>query len=346
MTRLLLSRAALAALVTTALSGCALFAPAERPKDHDAEPVGATPVATKVVAHAHAIELDARAEELVEPRARTANEVTFHYDASAKVVDALAAARPEWVFLVAHGWMNDVVSSRDFTSKVVRGVLDQSKKAGVDASKVAFVAVHWDSKRPLFHESAVNAEVIGKRRIAPFLARLAEVAPATKVVLVGHSLGGRLVLSALGAEGPATVLRAHAAVLLEAAADQDALLPERAQSLIGGFPLAPGRAKVIVNVHSRQDDVLDLAYKNAMQSPALGREGADRAVGGERFASMKLTGPVDAARLEVALREPNARWPGAPERVVVNVDATAVVKGHSEIFIDPVFELIWRVASR
>lgn len=345
----LLSRAAVAALVglfTFVLPGCALFAVEPRPKDHDPEPTTSIVGPATVVAECHSIELDARAEEIVEPRERAANEVRFRYAASAKVIEALAAAKPEVVFLVAHGWMNDVVSSRDFSSKVVRGILDQAKRSGADATKLAFVAVHWDSKRPLFHESAVNAEVIGSRRIAPFLGRLADLLPTTKVVLIGHSLGGRLVLSALSAEGKPTVLRAHAAVLLEAAADQDSVLPERSQSLVGGFALAPGRARVIVNVHSRQDDVLDLAYKNAMQSPALGREGADRAVGGERYASMKLGAAFEPSRLEVALREPTARWPGAADRLFVNVDATAVVKGHSEVFVTPVFDLIWRVSAR
>jgi hypothetical protein len=31
---------------------------------------------------------------------------------------------------------------------------------------------------------------------------------------------------------------------------------------------------------------------------------------------------------------------------MVNVDATAVVVGHSEIFVDPVFDVIWAVARR
>lgn len=341
-----LSRTLLATLFAAALGGCALLgAPPERPADHDAAPAAPT-TTTAPAAECHVIELDALSAELTDPRERDLDGVRFRYAGSPAVVEALAAATPAHVFLIAHGWMNDVQSGREFTGQLVKGLVERARRDGVDPARLGFVAVHWDSKRLVFHESAVNAEVIGARRVAPLLARLGERVPGARVVLVGHSLGGRLVLSSLNAEGPATQLRAHAAVLLEAAVDQDALLPERGGSLIGGFPMAPGRTGLIVNVHSRQDDVLELAYKNAMRSPALGREGADRALGGERYATLRLDGVVDPVRLEGALNEPQARWPGAPDRYVVNVDATSIVTGHSAIFIEPIFDLVWRAATR
>lgn len=339
---------ALASILLTALGGCAMLGPPQERPDRDPEPTtaaGATD-AGPVHADCHVIELDALSAELEEPRERTAGEVRFRYAGSAAVVDALRGAAPEWVFVISHGWMNGVQSGREFTSKLVRGIQERAKKDGVDPAKLAFVAVHWDSERVIFHESAVNAEVIGARRVAPLLARLGDTLKQAKVVLVGHSLGGRLMLSALGAEGAPDVLRAHGAVLLEAAADHDALLPARESSLIGGFPHAPGRARLVANVHSRQDSVLELAYQNAMRSPAIGREGAVRAAGGERYATMHLVGPVDPAAFDEALSDPQARFPGVPDRLFVNVDATSVVSGHSEIFIEPIYDLIWRVAAR
>lgn len=342
--------AALTPLLVAALGGCAMIGPPQEKPDRDPEPAavggdGAGAASGPIMAECHAIELDALSAEIEEPRERTQGEVRFRYAGSAAVVDALRAAAPEVVFLITHGWQNGVQSGREFTGQLVRGIQERAKREGVAPAKLGFLAVHWDSERLIFHESAVNAEVIGARRVAPLLARLGEVLPQTKVVLVGHSLGGRLVLSALGAEGAADALRAHGAVLLEAAADHDALLPERASSLIGGFPLAPGRARLIANVHSRQDSVLELAYQNAMQSPAIGREGAVRAAG-ERYATMHLTGPVDPAAWEKALSDPLAKFPAAADRLFVNVDATSVVSGHSEIFIEPIYDLIWRVAAR
>lgn len=330
------------------LGGCAMVGiPAERPKDEPAPVTSATEPAAPPVADCHVIELDALSQEVTDERERVVDSVRFVYGASKDIVDAFAAARPEHVFVIAHGWMNDYQGSRDFSSKLIKGVLERAEKDGIDPARLAFVAVHWDSKRLIFQESALNAEVIGSRRIAPFLSRLADVSPTTRVVLVGHSLGGRLMLSTLNAEGAATTLRAHGAVLLEAAADKDALLLDRATDAFGGFGAAPGRARLILNVHSRQDSILEHAYANAMRSTALGREGADRSLGGERFATFKLTaGPVDPQRLAGALREPLSRWEGAPDRLVLNVDATAVVTGHSEVFIEQVYDLIWRVATR
>ncbi|MCO5167692.1 MAG: hypothetical protein M9894_15200 [Planctomycetes bacterium] len=342
----MISRALPATAVALLLAGCAMIgAPPERAPDHDAAP--AAPSDAPIVADCHVVELDALSAEVEEPRERAFDGVRFRYAGSPAVVEALAAAAPQQVFVIAHGWMNDVQSGREFTGRLVKGIAERARRDGVDASRLGFVAVHWDSKRLVFHESALNAEVIGSRRVAPLLARLGERVPGAKVVLVGHSLGGRLVLSALNAEGPATQVRAHAAVLLEAAVDQDALLPERGGSLIGGFPMAPGRTPLLLNVHSRQDDVLELAYKNAMRRPALGREGADRAIGGERYARLELRAePFDPIRLDGILTDPQSRWPGAPDRHVVNVDATAVVTGHSEVFIQPVFDLVWLAAAR
>lgn len=338
----------LSALVTV-LGGCAMIGvPAERPKDEEPAPVTSTtePVAAPV-ADCRVIELDALSAEVTDERERVAESIRFVYGPSAKIVEHLGAAKPDYLFIVAHGWMNDYQGSRDFSSKLIKGVLERAAKDGVDGARLAFVAVHWDSKRLVFQESALNAEVIGARRVAPFLSRVAEVSPTTRVVLVGHSLGGRLMLSTLNAEGPATGLRAHGAVLLEAAADKDSLLADRAADAFGGFGAAPGRTNLIFNVHSRQDSVLELAYANAMRSMALGREGADRSLGGESYATIKLTAdPVDPMRLEGALKEPLAKWPGKSDRLVVNVDATAVVVGHSEVFIAHVYDLIWRVAVR
>lgn len=335
-------------LVTALLGGCAMVGvPAERPKDEPAPaaPGGAT--AAPPFARCHVIELDALSAEVTDERERDTDGVRFVYGPSARTVDAIAAAKPAHVFVVAHGWMNDYQGSRDFSSKLIKGVVERAAQDGVDAAGLLFVAVHWDSQRLVFQESALNAEVIGARRVAPFLARVAEVSPTTRVVLVGHSLGGRLMLSTLNAEGPSTPVRAHGAVLLEAAADKDALVAERAQDSFGGFGAAPGRTNLLLNVHSRQDSVLELAYANAMQSMALGREGADRRQGGERFATLELgAGPVDPARLEAALNGPLAKWPSKASRQVLNVDATAVVTGHSEVFIAQVYDLIWRVAIR
>jgi pimeloyl-ACP methyl ester carboxylesterase len=323
------------------ITGCAM--PTQGPPPAERDPVVATTTPqAEVVASCHVIELDAMSEEVVEVRDRVEAGIKFEYGPSAKTLDALVGQVPQYVFVLAHGWMNDVLSSREFSSHLISGIRERAGKDGFDTTKLAFVAVHWDSKRPIFHESALNAEVIGKRRVAPFLTQLHTRCPQAKIVLVGHSLGGRLCLAALNAGSPGAV---QAAVLLEAAADQDALCPERASDMFGGFSLAPHGCALIANCCSQQDDVLRLSYANAMRAPALGREGADRGLG-EHYPKVALTSAgLDLGVFEEALKLTNSKADGTECRVI-NVDATAVVTGHTEVFVAPIFDVIWRIASR
>lgn len=328
-------------LALALLAGCqvqGVAPPPEGPRETAPE----APPDAKVVAECRVLEIDYLSREVVEERDRVQEEVRFRYGKPDETAAAIAAAKPAVLFVFAHGWQNDIPSSRDFTARLIKGILARAARDGVPVESLGFLAVHWDSKRLVFHESALNAEVIGRKRIAPFLGKLAATAPATKVVMVGHSLGGRLTLAALNAS-TGTI---HGAVLLEAAADLDCLLPEKNHEAPGCFPLAPHRAKVLVNLHSQQDDVLRLAYANAMRSMAVGREGAVRGID-ERFATVKLTrAGLGSGSLDAAFADALSAVPGATGARMVNVDATAVVVGHSEIFVDPVFDVIWAVARR
>lgn len=332
-------------LLPLAATGCGLIgAPPEGPREATVAPVTSEPV--KVVASCQVLEFNPLSEEVVEARERVESEVRFVYQGSAKAVDALAAARPEVVFLLAHGWMNDVVSSREFTSALVKGLSKRAAQDGVAPEKVAFVAIHWDSKRAIFHESALVAELIGKKRVAPLLATLQQKVPQAKVCLVGHSLGGRLVLATLNGAGAGTTTLAHGAVLLEAAADEECLLAEKSHDSFGCFPLAPTRVGLLVNVYSANDDVLHLTYTNAMRSPAIGRMGAARAFQ-ERFATAKMKGTgLEGPMFVGVCGDALSLYPGSKDRRVVNVDASACVTGHSNVMIDPIYDLVWRTASR
>ena len=65
---------------------------------------------------------------------------------------------------------------------------------------VAFVFISWNSQRLVFMESALCAETIGHREVAPMLKGLKAKLPGTSLTLVGHSLGGRMMLATL--QGP------------------------------------------------------------------------------------------------------------------------------------------------
>src|SRR5690606_27734954 len=84
--------------------------------------------------------------------------------------------------------------------------------------RVAYVSIHWDSERVLFHESAVAAVALGRSRIAQVLESIRQGVPHTKLTVIGHSLGARLMISALDASAGRFV---EGALLVEGAADAD-----------------------------------------------------------------------------------------------------------------------------
>ena len=313
------------------LSGCKLLE--QKPQEEDpTEPV---------VADAFAVEFDSDGVEQPAARVRARNGVAFHYVASDELATALKAKNPQRVLVIAHGWMNDTKSARDFTSQFVRAALTRAERDQVPASSLAFVGVHWDSEQVNFFGSANTAEVIGRERLAPVLEAIGDAVPTARVLLVGHSLGARMVLSSL--QGAGDDFAAGGAVLLEGAVDQTAILPDLEEGF-GAFPAAPGRTPLLINVHSNNDTVLQETYARAMRSPALGLLGAVRE-GTQAYPAFALTGPVDMAILRSWLSVADSGVPGATRSRAINLDATAVVSGHSDIFGDEVQDVIWAASS-
>jgi pimeloyl-ACP methyl ester carboxylesterase len=297
------------------------------------EPDPETSSVEEVVADCLVVEYDNLSREWTDPRVREELGVRFDYTPSKDLAGKLADATDLVVF--CHGWQNSTVSTREFCSKLIKGV---QSMAGEDRAGLAYLAVSWNSERLIFHESALAAEVIGETRLAPLLASLRSAHPTLKITLVGHSLGARMVLATLQ-ESPGK--GAESAVLLEGAVNRDALVPGR-EAGFGSFPGASTHADRIANLHSSQDDVLRLTYDTAMTSPALGREGADRDRNGGQYPSVALEGmSVNTDALSAAYRNPMSLGVG-PGRIV-NIDASAVVSGHSNVFELPVYDLIWRM---
>ncbi len=334
--------ARVALLLATALAGCAApgsLLQAVAPTQEEINRATSMPV----VVRCFTSEFGADSAEATSRRQRPYRGVEFVYTRAQDVPTSLVATAPapQHLFVVIHGWLNDDLGSRDFTSRVVRGLLGEAEAAGLPREALAFAAVHWDSARALFHESAATAEVIGRERVAPLLVALRRRFPATTITLVGHSLGARLILSTLHRVDPG---EADAAVLLQAAADHDALHRTNGLLGFGFFPRAPAAVRLLANVHSVRDDVLDLAYRPTMQSAAMGRDGAERAPGA-RFPFVRLTRAAEAAEvLEAALADPQAQSAGGA--VVLNVDASGVVPGHTEVHQPAVYHLAWQLAER
>ncbi len=315
-------------VLTLSSTGCKMINPVS---DKDADPE--TVSSEEIVADCQVVEYDNLSREWTDARVREELGIRFDYTHSKNLASKFEDSTHLVVF--CHGWQNSTVSTREFCSKLIKGI---QAMAGEDREGLAFLAVSWNSERLIFHESALAAEVIGETRLAPLVAALRSAHPTLKVTLIGHSLGVRMVLATLQeSHGKA----AESAVLLEGAVNRDALVPGR-EAGFGAFPDAPKHADRIANMHSSQDDVLRLTYTTAMDSPALGREGADRDRNGNKYASVVLNGTsVDVDALNGAYRNPNSQVIGAGR--IVNIDASAVVSGHSNFFELPVYDLIWRM---
>jgi esterase/lipase superfamily enzyme len=274
----------------------------------------------------YVLEYDKDARERPRPRREAFDSVEFTFTSSDELRQTLGALAPTHVFVAVHGWMNNTVSGQQFSSRWVNGIRARAEPG----ENLAFVAIHWDSERVLFHESAMTATQLGKRRIAPVLKAIRAAAPQTKLTVIGHSLGARVMISALNYS---VGRNADAALLVEGAADVDWFHDDMAA--------AGERVQRVANVFSIHDGVLENAYANAMGAKALGRVGAERAPG-ELFGVFTLQTSFAKAAFAAALKASQSQGAGGSR--VVNVDASGVITGHTDIDHAALYDLAWAVA--
>ncbi len=182
----------------------------------------------------------------------------------------------------------------------------------------------WSGARELlrqvvYHRTAGHARSLGESGLAPLLGELAEAAPGTRIHLVGHGYGARLVCFALasaapgaGAAGSVTLLQG--ALRHSAFTGADGALRDLTRRIDG--PL--------VVCHSAFDDALGVLYPLASRLP--GDSEQPRAIGHDG-----LHGVPGGVRLTLADTAPRSGrpFPGAGR---VSVDARAVVRrGHPPI---------------
>lgn len=273
----------------------------------------------------YSLEFDHEAKERPRPRQEAYDRVEFNFTGSRELPQSLGAEAPTHVFVVVHGWMNNTISSQQFASRWVNGIRARAQPG----EKPAFVSLHWDSERLVFHESAMTATKLGKRRIAPLLQALRKAAPGARIAVIGHSLGARAMISALHHSSERF---ADSALLVEGAADVDWLHDDMRS--------AGERVSRVANVYSVHDGVLENAYANAMQAKALGRIGAERAPG-VPFVRFELSATFASNDFQAALSAENSVAAGGSR--VVNVDASSVVTGHTDIDHDALYDLAWAV---
>lgn len=180
-----------------------------------------------------------------------------------------------------------------------------------------------------------------------------------RIHLIGHSFGGRLVSAAVAGPSGSVPNQVDSLIVLEGAfshfafssrdqiaalgfrGDKGGLFEPVVKSLDSSRPAVRGR---LVAVFSKQDQPNQVLYPLASRIKGSDREAARPirfgSIGADGFQgpqvrSLRLSG-LTFAQLDAALRDPSAR--------LINVDASDVVLGHSDLIHDAVFDLIWASA--
>lgn len=183
------------------------------------------------------------------------------YQTEGTVAGLQSDDEPDEVVVFVHGWL-DKSPADDGTFETFEQALTAE---GYDAPVVGY---SWDADTWLtrWWQATEIAELNGPK-LAAFLEDLTAESPETSVRLVGHSLGGRLVLSALQAyEGTAV----DSVSLLGAAVNADDIA-------VGGEygeTIADGTAAVD-NFWYEDDAILEYAYSLAEWDSAVGQVGSD-----------------------------------------------------------------------
>lgn len=154
---------------------------------------------------------------------------------------------------------------------------------GLDGGDGLAVCFGWPARGTL--QGAYRRAGVAGAQLASVLEAMRTAAPGRRIALVGHSLGARVAISALGAARPGCV-------------DLGLLL---APAELAGVALAPCGAEVIC-VDSAENRVFDLGFGLVMRAPTLARN-LPQAPG---WCALALDCPETLAGLE------RLGWPVAP----------------------------------
>ncbi|MBL1099756.1 serine-threonine protein kinase [Streptomyces coffeae] len=187
----------------------------------------------------------------------------------------------------------------------------------------------WDGARELLRQTTYyamkrRAGTVGRHGLGPVLGEVAAARPGTRIHLVGHSFGGRLVSYALGGLPGSTSVASL--TLLQGAFSHYAFAERLPHATDRGGALRADRGRVrgpLVSCHSRHDSALGVLYPLASQAA---RDDAALLGGGDaRWGAMGHSGiqaVAGCARLDLAeaLKGP------FPEDGCVSVDVSSVVR--------------------
>jgi Trypsin len=174
-----------------------------------------------------------------------------------------------------------------------------------------------------------RAGIVGANGVRPLFNQLSSAFPQTKLHLMGHSFGCKLMLSCLGS-GSAPARRPNTLVLLQGAVSYQAMNPD------GGYSNVAERVDgPVIATYSENDGVLGIPYELA--SRLAGQTAERRAVsvysalgrvGAENIESREIVGavPTDSYRFG---------------RGLANVHGGVYITGHSDFVNDAVARMLW-----
>lgn len=175
-----------------------------------------------------------------------------------------------------------------------------------------------------------RAGIVG-RGVAGLIDRILSL-PTPRLVLIGHSYGAKVVMSALAVKQSART--AHAAALLQPAVSRLCFATDIGDGRSGGFRSCLGRVELpILSTFSHRDTPLyKLFHLAARRKEDLGEV---QLAGESRFAALGGYGPEGCAPGEVVtehfISPPGQyHWPAAPARIVA-FDGSDSISGHGDV---------------
>ncbi|MBT2530057.1 serine-threonine protein kinase [Streptomyces sp. ISL-99] len=190
------------------------------------------------------------------------------------------------------------------------------KKAWNGAKELLRQATYYEMKR--------RAGTVGRRGLGPLIGQLARSSPSTRVHLVGHSQGARLVAFALRGL-PDGVRNVKSVTLLQGSFSHYAFAERLPHATRRGGALRGMERRVdgpVVACYSRHDTALGVIYPLASR---LAGDSSGLAGLGSKWGAMGYDG-IKAVRDTPVLTLAKALRDGVPGSGCVNVDAAAVVR--------------------
>ncbi|MFE9397847.1 serine-threonine protein kinase [Streptomyces flavidovirens] len=190
------------------------------------------------------------------------------------------------------------------------------KKAWNGAKELLRQATYYEMKR--------RAGTVGRRGLGPLIGQLARSSPSTRVHLVGHSQGARLVAFALRGL-PDGVRNVKSVTLLQGSFSHYAFAERLPHATRRGGALRGMQRRVdgpVVACYSRHDTALGVIYPLAsrLAGDSSGLAGLGSKWGAMGYDGIKAVPDTPVLTLAKALRD------GVPGSGCVNVDAAAVVR--------------------